>query len=293
MVARFKLKVLTPMFMGGANPKDQPELRAASIRGAMRFWFRAIAGAVTSNPHEVYELESEVFGNTEKKSKVVVRVKTKLSENDFQKLKLLPHKTFRAWAILPDKEFDIELEVKESHRSGEYLNLAFYSFWLSTALGGWGKRSRRGAGTVIIDKERSDIPEEFKKFLSKELKEQLDIIKSVFDKNLKPQSEKKKVDWPYLVEVREWKKKFPDVWEGDSPIVDMFRNYSRFIRNNGDCLGQIKPKRYASPIVIRVIPKGNEYSLRFTLLRPDKEGCDEIIRYFLSRLGETEEVWHA
>lgn len=43
MRANFTLKVLTPMFMGGADPEGAPELRAASIRGAMRFWFRAIA----------------------------------------------------------------------------------------------------------------------------------------------------------------------------------------------------------------------------------------------------------
>ncbi len=72
----FKLKVLTPLFMGGADPTGQPELRAASIRGAMRFWFRAMAGTVTTDPREIYRLESEIFGNTERKSKVVVRVKT-------------------------------------------------------------------------------------------------------------------------------------------------------------------------------------------------------------------------
>ena len=39
MKTTFKLKVLTPMFMGGADPEGEPELRSASIRGAMRFWF--------------------------------------------------------------------------------------------------------------------------------------------------------------------------------------------------------------------------------------------------------------
>jgi len=91
MMARvkFKLKVLTPLFMGGADPHGEPELRAASIRGAMRFWFRAIAGAVTSDPGEVYKLESEVFGDTEKKSKVVVRVKV-ISERRIYKGSKVP-----------------------------------------------------------------------------------------------------------------------------------------------------------------------------------------------------------
>ncbi len=89
MKTTFKLKVLTPMFMGGADPEGEPELRPASIRGAMRFWFRAIAGAVTNKPEDVYRLESEVFGNTERKSKVVVRVKV-LSKKLIQKGSLVP-----------------------------------------------------------------------------------------------------------------------------------------------------------------------------------------------------------
>ena len=53
----FKLKVLTPMFMGGADSDGEPELRAASIRGAMRFWFRAIAGAVINGLRKVYRVK--------------------------------------------------------------------------------------------------------------------------------------------------------------------------------------------------------------------------------------------
>ena len=65
----FKLKILTPVFfMGGADPQGQPVLRAASIRGAMRFWFRNIAGTVVNNPQEVYRLESAAFGNKAKKT---------------------------------------------------------------------------------------------------------------------------------------------------------------------------------------------------------------------------------
>ncbi|MDQ7032447.1 MAG: type III-B CRISPR module RAMP protein Cmr1 [Desulfonauticus sp.] len=86
MKTTFKLRVLTPMFMGGAEPQKEPELRAASIRGAMRFWFRAMAGAVTSDPQEVYKLESEIFGNTERKSRVVVRVKNVLNEEKCKKM---------------------------------------------------------------------------------------------------------------------------------------------------------------------------------------------------------------
>ena len=289
----FKLKVLTPMFMGGANPRGEPELRAASIRGAMRFWFRAIAGAVTSDPREVYRLESEVFGNTEHKSKVVVRVKTKFSENDFRKFRLLPHKAFKAWAIPPDKEFDIELKVEGSRKSREYLKLAFYSFWLSTALGGWGRRSRRGAGTVMVKEFSSDFDEEeFKKFFSKPLKEQLDVVKVTF-KSFLPKFKSHEHLWPYLIKVNEWNRIFPNSWNENSPAFGMFKKLSKFIRENGECLGQIRPRRYASPIVVRVIEKNRGYTLRFAVLHPNNYDCENVINEFFEKLGNVKEVWSA
>lgn len=36
------LKTITPLFLGGAEPDKWAELRAPSIKGAMRFWYRAI-----------------------------------------------------------------------------------------------------------------------------------------------------------------------------------------------------------------------------------------------------------
>lgn len=36
-----QMEILTPMFLGGAD-QNKPEIRAASIKGALRFWYRAI-----------------------------------------------------------------------------------------------------------------------------------------------------------------------------------------------------------------------------------------------------------
>ncbi|NER00596.1 MAG: type III-B CRISPR module RAMP protein Cmr1, partial [Cyanothece sp. SIO2G6] len=41
----FTCKIITPMFLAGADGKT-PELRSASIKGAMRFWWRAVNGHV-------------------------------------------------------------------------------------------------------------------------------------------------------------------------------------------------------------------------------------------------------
>ena len=40
----FEVEIVTPLFLGGADP-NKAELRAPSIKGALRFWWRAL------NPH--------------------------------------------------------------------------------------------------------------------------------------------------------------------------------------------------------------------------------------------------
>ena len=36
------LEAVTPLFLGGADPRGSPELRPASFRGVLRFWWRAL-----------------------------------------------------------------------------------------------------------------------------------------------------------------------------------------------------------------------------------------------------------
>jgi len=55
-----KIEVLTPCFCAGAN-QFKPEIRSPSIRGELRWWFRALGG--TRNE------ESQVFGSIEAKDK--------------------------------------------------------------------------------------------------------------------------------------------------------------------------------------------------------------------------------
>lgn len=40
----FHLELITPCFCGGAEPEKQAEIRAPSIRGQLRWWFRALGG---------------------------------------------------------------------------------------------------------------------------------------------------------------------------------------------------------------------------------------------------------
>lgn len=59
----FTVELVTPCFLGGA--KGQAEWRGASIRGQLRWWFRAVAGAHFGQDLEkVRVAEEEIFGST-------------------------------------------------------------------------------------------------------------------------------------------------------------------------------------------------------------------------------------
>jgi CRISPR-associated protein Cmr1 len=62
---RLEIEVITPMFGGGHTPREVDEacpVRAASIRGHLRFWWRATAGARYSTPEKLFEAESALWG---------------------------------------------------------------------------------------------------------------------------------------------------------------------------------------------------------------------------------------
>lgn len=71
------LQLLTPMFLSGAEQTDA-ELRSASIRGILRFWFRATRGAEI-DPQMLREEEAKLFGasagDSGRGSAIVVRVR--------------------------------------------------------------------------------------------------------------------------------------------------------------------------------------------------------------------------
>lgn len=63
--AHIKLKLVTPAFLGGADPEAKAEWRAASIRGQWRWWFRALAGPRLGHDlAAVATAEAAIFGSS-------------------------------------------------------------------------------------------------------------------------------------------------------------------------------------------------------------------------------------
>lgn len=57
------LECISPCFCAGAYPEEQAEIRAASIRGQLRWWFRALGGFCSLGSIPLITQEKHVFGS--------------------------------------------------------------------------------------------------------------------------------------------------------------------------------------------------------------------------------------
>jgi hypothetical protein len=185
------LQVTTPLFNGGngsgAIEPDGTGIRIPSLRGAMRFWFRALAGTVTGPDLALLaRLEQQVFGGTDNASPVRLRIPRRpaLTEPAGPHSFLpRPHASRREreehpgyWIIYllgqglgnlrdctlsrpyvaPGECFDLKIRFGSdpSHAA-----LALASLWLTCAYGGLGARTRRGFGGLRIIDATGPLPQ--------------------------------------------------------------------------------------------------------------------------------------
>ncbi len=155
--AEFELEAITPIFMRGANQREA-ELRASSIKGLMRWWFRALAGNYFGdNIKGLREAESYVFGDTERRSRVLIFVEpvSDYKEIDISKIRnnskylwfsinLLYNKDEIKYYYPEKSKFIVRIQAFDRK---SYM-LSLLSFWYLVVLGGIGFRSRRAAGCV-------------------------------------------------------------------------------------------------------------------------------------------------
>lgn len=144
-VLSIKLNTVSPLFLNGAD-KSHPELRAASVRGQLRYWFRAIMGTRMVELSKIWEREQRIFGSTEKSSVVSVRVYGQIPEPVDRYL--LPHRSEKRSpqkAILENSPFKLHLCTSPGIEIPREF-LVSLEIWL--LLGGLGKRSRRMMGAL-------------------------------------------------------------------------------------------------------------------------------------------------
>ena len=156
-------KLITPMLMHGEDT-TVAELRPPSIKGAMRFWWRAIHGNLSLD--DLKKQESLLFGGANENSAVKssFRIKIKKGLSNSISVNSLPHKKVMTQGYKENQKFEIEF------LSNKELNKVEKIFELTTILGGFGLRSRRGFGSVSIIKDNTPpITEEYIKGLTSEI----------------------------------------------------------------------------------------------------------------------------
>lgn len=163
----FELETITPMFLAGAHP-TKAELRAASIKGLLRFWWRALQAE--SDIDKLRKKEAQIFGSSDENvggAKFSIRV-TKPPDKeplpDFKKevpdindpVRYLFYSTvMNKRSYFPaGSKFSITLSAREI----SHLKTVTASLWALIHLSGVGTRARRGAGkmtiTAVNDTER-------------------------------------------------------------------------------------------------------------------------------------------
>lgn len=178
--AEFDCEVLTPMFLSGVD-QNTCELRAASLRGVLRYWYRALLGGQGLPLDEVRQKEAGVFGEAGREkgagaSVVNVRVSSlpagackrppalpdwdprPSAQNPNGKLKpntgtgylwfsIALGDNFRSF-IAPGTRFTVTMTARPGRE--QPLTDATRAFWLLAHLGGIGTRARRAAGSFWV-----------------------------------------------------------------------------------------------------------------------------------------------
>lgn len=168
------LEALTPLFLSGADQEDA-EIRVPSLRGVMRYWFRAMMGGILGgNVQEIRKYESKVWGETQQASQVSIRLtearSTAMATEDLDqaiprgsRTNLIGRRYLLYSTLLhPGNKYQRPKYIKEGAcftfeigypQSLE--NLVLGTLWLVGNFGSLGTRARRGLGAIRISNPTS------------------------------------------------------------------------------------------------------------------------------------------
>lgn len=279
----FECEVITPMFMSGVN-NQKPELRPSEFKGMMRFWWRAIRAE--NEIDKLRKEEAKIFGGTKKgegKSKLLIRIiPLKITASSYSLLPCRDQGGFQLEAIKPGSKFRISLITYYTGYLKTFKNL----FLLSLILGGFGRRARRGFGSVKTS-EQKDIDLEYIANLLNS------ISPNIFQvQNGRIVNTKEGGAYPWIKEIQigtmssdKWKETLQHICEASHKFRD-------------PSLGFIKPRmafpkcecdvrRMASPIFVSVIKKNSSFCPIITTLN-SKFPC-KCITYDLKKQEEFKE----
>jgi len=170
-------EIVTPMFIGGAHQHDDPEIRPPSIKGALRFWWRAIQWGECLKMHggdtsvalkTLHQQEASLFGAAAVEDRFgqglcqikLKQVQTQGIERNWPKNNIsgsgflgygldgtLKNPQHRPSIIHGQFTVCLRLKAESTDKQVQQLKNSLQIWGL---LGGLGSRSRRGFGSVAI-----------------------------------------------------------------------------------------------------------------------------------------------
>jgi len=276
----FDCEIITPMFLYGSDGKT-PELRAPSIKGAMRFWWRAIQAE--NSIEKMKKTENSIFGDIGKegRSKFSIVIKSD-SLKRTEKQKMLPHHTGdKTCPYLPGcgRENDPDccskgntsLALKQQNFkvillfdkfpesfSGQKLQALFK---LSACLGGLGRRSRRGFGSfsIISETKKCDNLEYLLELLNIVASNKFTIKEKSITLNKVCTA-----DYPFIHKIEVGK-----VYSTpDKLLIAIGRaSHEAAAKYHDKSLGSAIGERLASPVYVSVLKSSNGYRPVITTLQ--------------------------
>lgn len=175
------IHVVTPLFGGGVSAgKNDPVtvIRGTTVRGHLRFWWRATRGATFSTVEALKKREYEIWGSASSPGQVSLRIKivSKGQSNIWgefppDKNYFRPKPGFPAYALFPftgKKEqgvikeqpasfqiginFQLEMSIRDLSQKAEISKEVEAALWAWINFGGVGARTRRGCGSLYCEK---------------------------------------------------------------------------------------------------------------------------------------------
>lgn len=165
----YTIAVITPLFGGGTKPGVNDPItliRPSSIRGHLRFWWRATRGAKYQTVEELRQCEGEVWGTTKQSSQVSIEVKSVSTGSEEACAVLQQHGTMPKFndGYPPYALFSFQGNARErtppakARKNVEFSLALRYpakvetevqaALWAWVNFGGIGARTRRGCGAL-------------------------------------------------------------------------------------------------------------------------------------------------
>lgn len=318
---KFQGKIITPVFSGNAFGRMEAEFRPPEVKALLSYWWRAINPQLADNQNwkksKLYNYGRKIFGGEYEEAGKPLSGKSKINIVSFtthlrrlegkHSPKMVPHKgdgipsraiepqdfhiTFKDSGII---YFD-DIEIMSKNKFNALVKLSF-------ALGGLGKRSRKGNGHIMLTK--NGLPE------TKNLDDIFELLqilnRGAFLKNnesieIKPLEREDMAGYPFIRKIMFHKSLRKDEESVRLHIDEVMGEHHKRLRERVQInsknygiiskekyeanLGYAPPKpnkwtlpdnrKFASPLVFSILSDGYSYGINATLLNTVQDKYDQ------------------